>query len=176
MCTEIVFTIKTQCTIMMTRCVELLRSGWYTGENPINIYGTYTISTPITHISRNSHSGKTLLVTRWGRASHTESIFIQISVHVTDAKSFPFVLVGPEFLHSDWLTGGVHETMHPLKGLPKLDQIFSFTYSACSTTYLKPRCGIHYTSWPKGVVHGLMYHTCEPIRMQGFEVNKYKGE
>ncbi len=34
----------------------------------------------------------------------------------------------------------------------------------------------YYTSWPKGVVHGLMYHSCEPIRMQGFEVNKYKGE
>ena len=25
---------------------------------------------------------------------------------------FPFVLVDPDFLHSDWLTGVVHETMH----------------------------------------------------------------
>ncbi len=44
---------------------------------------------------------------------------------------FPFVLVALESLHSDWLTGVVHETMH---------------------------------------------HACEPIRMQGFEGNKYKGE
>ncbi len=35
--------------------------------------------------------------------------------------------------------------------------------------------GVHYTSRPKGVVHGLMYHTCEPIRMQGFEATSTKG-
>ncbi len=35
---------------------------------------------------------------------------------------------------------------------------------------------VHYTSWPKGVVHGLMYDTGEPIRMQEIRVNQYKGE
>ncbi len=31
---------------------------------------------------------------------------------IRHAHLFPFVLVDPDFLHSDWLTGVVHETMH----------------------------------------------------------------
>ena len=35
-----------------------------------------------------------------------------------------------------------------------------------------------YTLWLESVVHGLMYITCESIRMQGIGVNQYmcKGE
>ena len=32
-----------------------------------------------------------------------------VLIHVS---LFPFVLVDPYFLHSNWLTGVVHETMH----------------------------------------------------------------
>ncbi len=42
------------------------------------------------------------------------------------------------------------------------------------TPHLKPRWRAYHSSWPRNVVHCFMTHTCEPIRMQGFEVIWYK--
>ncbi len=59
----------------------------------------------MTHISRNNHSGKTLLVTRWGRTSRTESE----PICLIGSRLIPFIAYLCLFV-SNWLTMSVVNT------------------------------------------------------------------